>query len=118
MLNLITSPQYYMPANLHANCSASSHCPSGVPASTLLLLSLPAPAASDTNVPRYNTPQHNMECVSGVCRNSSVFFHDAAPLGLSWDAEWGQWTHSKALYLGRHPQPLWTEPTYARLPSP
>jgi hypothetical protein len=54
-----------------------------------------------------------MECVSGVCRNSSVFFHDAAPFGLEWDANWAQWSHSTALFLGTHPQPLWTEPTYA-----
>ncbi len=103
-----------MPANLHANCSASSHCPEGVCTPSLMSAELQrAHCSFAVFVVRAAVQQHNMECVSGVCRNSSVFFHDAAPFGLEWDANWAQWSHSTALFLGTHPQPLWTEPTYA-----
>jgi hypothetical protein len=113
VLNWVTSPQYYMPAKLHANCSASSHCPEGVCPPHSCQRAAPVCSFAVFVVHVTTAQQHNMECVSGVCRNSSVFFHDAAPFGLEWDANWAQWSHSTALFLGTHPQPLWTEPTYA-----
>jgi nicastrin len=85
VLNWLTSPQYYMPQDLTVNCTSASQCP----------------------------PGQNMACIGGTCRNSSVFLHDAAPMGsFKWDTNWGGWTYSNQLYLSRYQQPLWTEPTW------
>jgi nicastrin len=97
----------------------------GVYRSRLRSISLNAKFVHDTLIyltspQRYFPPTHlincstaacpkGMTCLMGICRNSSVYYHDALSLGIEWNQDWGYW------HISDLSAPLWTESTWSSI---